>query len=884
MTVATGTRIGPYELVAPLGTGGMGEVWKARDTRLNRLVALKILPAGTTNDDRRRRFVLEAQAASALNHPNIVTIHDIVSDPGHEAIAMEYIAGRTLDGLILSKGMILADVLRSAIAIASGVAAAHGAGIVHRDLKPGNVMVTDSGEVKVLDFGLAKLSEAMAPDETTRTAPGHTAEGTIVGTVSYMSPEQAEGRRIDARSDIFSFGALLYEMVTGQRAFRGDTRMSTIAAILRDEPTRIAAQRRDIPHDLEQIIVRCLRKDADRRYQSMTDVRLALEEVREEFESSTRAAPFPPVDRRRIAVWALLGLGILTSAGGAWLIWNRKPAVPAGPTIVTPFTNYRGFERNPAVSPDGKMIAFAWEGEQLVTLDIWVKLLDSSPPLKVTTGPEHKMSPVWSPDSRRIAYTSPPGDVYRQVYEIPALGGQPRRITAGSVTDWSPDGGSLLVIRNRTADAEGGVFLVSVADGSTQRLTTFAKGQIQDSARFSLDGTRVLFTAIESADRSHVMQVALAGGEPQPLQIAGLRQADVRTILPGGRELLVAGQRDGGQFALFRVSIEGGSPSELAFGRGATGIASLGGNVGATISAARLAPTLAFVENVSNINVWRVAAWPGAGRTPERWITSTRTNTSPAVSPDGSRIAVSSTRSGTSQIWVTDASGGNPKSITSFFGPTVGTPRWSPDGSQIALDARVDGNPDIWVVSASGGEPRRLTTESSEDIVPDWSPDGKWIYFSSNRTGRLEVWRMPSIGGTTEQITREGGFNPHLSVDGSFVVYLRARDAGELRRCPAAGGKEESIAPEFKSRNFVVLSDGIYGVDAGVPATPGAASTLPGKARFYRFQSRKWEDLRFATAKPIISNGIDLSPDRKWLYYAQIDERGSDIMLVENFR
>jgi Tol biopolymer transport system component len=219
-----------------------------------------------------------------------------------------------------------------------------------------------------------------------------------------------------------------------------------------------------------------------------------------------------------------------------------------------------------------------------------------------------------------------------------------------------------------------------------------------------------------------------------------------------------------------------------------------------------------------------------------------------------------------------------------LFGPTVGTPQWSPDKSRIALDARVDGNPDIWVVAAAGGEPRRLTTESFEDIVPDWSPDGQWIYFSSNRTGRLEVWRMPSTSGTPEQITREGGFNPYLSADGAFVVYLKSRSEGELRRCPAGGGKEEIIAPEFKSRNFVVLSDGIYGVDAGVPATPGAASTAPGRARFYRFRSRKWEDLGFATAKPIISNGIDLSPDRKWLYYAQIDERGSDIMLVENFR
>jgi Tol biopolymer transport system component len=188
------------------------------------------------------------------------------------------------------------------------------------------------------------------------------------------------------------------------------------------------------------------------------------------------------------------------------------------------------------------------------------------------------------------------------------------------------------------------------------------------------------------------------------------------------------------------------------------------------------------------------------------------------------------------------------------------------------------------VVPSGGGEARQLTKDGSLDVVPVWSPDEKWIYFTSDRTGRMEVWRIPSIGGTAEQITREGGFNPHVSVDGTSVYYLKGRGVGELRRCPAAGGKEEIIAAEFKSRNFVVLQDGIYGLDTGVSSTPGALMTQPGKARFYRFRTRKWEDLGFATDKPVFPAGIALSPDRKWLFYSQIDERGSDIMLVQNFR
>ncbi len=884
MSLSPGARLGPYEIVASIGAGGMGQVYRARDTRLNRVVALKVLPPELANTDRRRRFLQEAQAASILNHPNIVTIHDIVSDAGRDAIAMEHIAGRTLEQVIPADGLRLGDVLRHGIAIASGVAAAHDAGVVHRDLKPGNVMVTDAGHIKVLDFGLAKLREVVTHDEATRTRE-HTAAGTIVGTASYMSPEQAEGLKVDARSDIFSFGALLYEMVTGRRAFHGETPMSTITAILRDQPTPIASDHPDVPRELERIIVRCLRKDPDRRYQTMSDVRLALEELKEDVERAPGVELHSPGRRRRAYVWPLVGL-VLASASVAWVMWNRKPAVPEAPTIIKPFTNNGGFEGSPAVSPDGKMIAFAWNGDQLDTMDIYVKLLDSSQPLKLTSGPEAKMWPVWSPDGRRIAYTSPVGDVGRQVYEIPALGGHPRRITEGWATDWSPDGHSLLVIRHTTSESSGGVFLVSVADGSTLRLTTFASGHLQDSAKFSADGASVLFTEVESANRSRIMRLPVAGGETQPVQISGLRQADMRTLLPGGREMLVAGLREGGgQLALFRVPLEGGAPSELPYG-GAAARPGLAALVRAGVSAARTAPTLAFVEFTSNVNVWRVAAWPGGERKPERWIASEREEFSAAASPDGSRIAVASTRSGFAQIWVADAATRNARSVTSISAGIVGSPRWSPDGTQIAFDARVEGNPDIWVVSSQGGTPRRLTSESAEDVVPDWSSDGKWVYFTSDRTGRLEVWRAPATGGTAQQVTREGGFNARLSANG-VVYYLKSRDRGELRRCPAAGGKEEPIDPEFRSRNFVVLSDGIYGLDGGEASPAGgspATNVRPGRARFYRFRTRRWEDLGFSTARTVATNGIDVSPDRQWLYYSQADERGSDVMVVENFR
>ena len=260
-----GKQLGSYQIISLLGAGGMGVVYKARDTRLNRSVAVKVLPANFMGDpERKRRFIQEARAASALNHSNIITIHDIGNENGIDFIVMEYIEGKTLDQKIPRKGMKLNEALKVAIQMAEALAKAHSAGIIHRDLKPTNVMVTDDGMVKVLDFGLAKLTEVVGTEAETRTLESLTEEGMIIGTVSYMSPDQAEGKKLDARSDIFSFGAVLYEMITGQKAFEGDSKLSTLAAILKQEPKPISQLGPGIPPDLEKIVNRCLRKDPSR--------------------------------------------------------------------------------------------------------------------------------------------------------------------------------------------------------------------------------------------------------------------------------------------------------------------------------------------------------------------------------------------------------------------------------------------------------------------------------------------------------------------------------------------------------------------------------------------------------------------------------------------
>ncbi len=379
----TGQTISHFEVLEKLGQGGMGVVYKARDTQLNRLVALKVLPAELVSDpERRRRFVQEAKAASALNHPNIITVYEISSYEGGEFIAMEFVRGKTLDAFISRKGLDLDQALKYAVQIAEALATAQANGIIHRDVKPANIMVTDSGLVKVLDFGLAKLTEAPATDaDAARTVDEilRTTEGTIAGTAAYMSPEQAEGKPVDSRTDIFSFGAVLYEMVTGQRPFQGSSQLSILTSVLRDDPQPMAAIAGNVPPELERIIARCLRKDPNRRWHSMKDVQVALTELREEADASTRFTPRPALvassgpktsvpepagkigtSGKPLLKEALIAGGVLLAVVAAVIVWHGRADKPAAtapaiqsPRVVTPQPNKPSPLGEPLLTNDG---------------------------------------------------------------------------------------------------------------------------------------------------------------------------------------------------------------------------------------------------------------------------------------------------------------------------------------------------------------------------------------------------------------------------------------------------------------------------------------------------------------------------------------------------
>ena len=500
MALPSGTKLGPYEVLALIGAGGMGEVYRARDTRLDREVAIKVLPHDRVADESRRlRFVQEAKAASALNHPHIVTIHEIESADGRDFIVMELVRGKSLDALIPRQGMRLGEALRIAIPVADALAAAHARGIVHRDLKPANVMVGTDGAVKVLDFGLAKLTAAeSAPDEETITVvadPGLSAPGMIMGTVAYMSPEQATGGQVDARSDIFSFGAMLYEMVTGQRAFAGKTAMDTLAAVVRDHPKPLREVVPGIPEALERITVRCLKKEPERRFQHMGDVRVELQELKETSDSGPAAnAGARTLPNTRMSRWAITGgVGLAILAGVVAVLWRTwQPTVlstvTATPTLVQLTSERRA--GSGSFSPDGTQIVFSSAGEDGNNWDVWLKIVGQDEARRLTTDAGVDIYPAWSPDGTQIAFLRGTSGTARvrffsdvgTLHIISPVGGAARRVSdlpARLQVSWSPDSQWVAVSKGRLRnEAPGGIHLISVATGAT------SPGELSETAGF----------------------------------------------------------------------------------------------------------------------------------------------------------------------------------------------------------------------------------------------------------------------------------------------------------------------------------------------------------------------------------------------------------------
>jgi Tol biopolymer transport system component/tRNA A-37 threonylcarbamoyl transferase component Bud32 len=817
----TGQNISHYEVLEKLGEGGMGVVYKARDSHLKRFVALKVLPPEKVADaERKHRFVQEARSASALNHPNIITVYDIDQSDGVDFIAMEYVEGKTLDELIGRQGLTLNQALKCSIQIADALAKAHGAGIVHRDLKPGNVMVTGDGRVKVLDFGLAKLTEPawVRSEDSTLTGRPSTETGLIVGTVSYMSPEQAEGKKVDARSDIFSFGSLLYEMLTGRRPFRRDSPALTLAAVLHLEPPPLPAS---VGPGLAAIVAHCLEKEPGNRFQSAHDLAFALRS--DSGTSLVIAPPRPPSRSRRRTGLHAAGLGAVALAGmlaGAWLLQGPaidvskhrySPIVVAG--HIRPISEGGGTGAQlPVWSPDAKSIVYSTAGLRL-------QRLDGFESVRLTTEGVH---PFFSADGSRIYYLVS-AQTSRELWSVSVAGGTPERVLSdlggfGPLLDGaaaSRDGKTLVVVRPlKAGDDEMSVWVSSPPGAPPRPYPASPSGRNLARAflRFSPDGSKLLVmlasygqpvewwllqwppstaarrntvrrlfenaprTAFGTSadwlsDNRHLIASLVEEGDlGGPLWIADTVTGTWRRITPGPLAYAFPTVSHDGR-VLFNTPKQEEHAIEIPLD---------GSPIRALLAGLRreqypcwspVAEQVLFVtDQRGEPEIWlasRKEGWqrpvvtqrdfpPDPGR---------RQFLSPVFSPDGTRIAYTSKGA----IWVSPVAGGPPVRICDGYCVT-----WSPDGAWLAFVTNPRANTTALMKVRVGLPQDAVPIRSSVGrSLPRWSPDGKWISVQLS-----EGFGVISPDGTRTRVLYKGaldwGSACGWSRDGStlFLAYL----------------------------------------------------------------------------------------------------------------
>jgi len=751
LTLTTGARLGPYEVQSPIGAGGMGEVYRARDTRLDRAVAIKLLPASFADrPERRQRFRQEARAISSLQHPHICTLFDVGEQDGQVFLVLEYLEGETLDDRLVRGPLPSADVLLYATQIASALDHAHRAQIVHRDLKPSNVMLTESG-TKLLDFGLA-MGPALAPvGMSTTVSFAHqklTAEGMLIGTFQYMAPEQLEGKQADARTDVFALGAVLYEMATGRKAFEGESQASLIASILTGHPPAITSTRTAIDSDtsliaLEHVVERCLAKNPDERWQTMRDVKLELEWIAKGKPSVRARSASPRRFRpREAAAWGI-ALVALVAAATLALTQFRNAPVEATRFVVSPppgtTTAVSESRTRMAISPDGRRLAMviAKDGRQ----QIWVRSLDSvtAEPLASTDG---AISPFWSPDSRFVGFFSPGEGALKKV----EVTGGPARIIcaarADSVPAWGADG---TILFTQFLD---GIYRVSADGGTPTRLTQIdrSKRELNHYWPQFLPGGNFLYmaTALEPTGLRDTPSVYVASlDSPTPTLLTRLHSR-MTYAAPG--------------YLLF---VQDGALMAQRFD--ATNLRLLG-------EPTRVADGVQHIRTVGNgsfsVSANGVLAYQGAG-TDSRVVWSDRrgnlTDTGWAsqdygtleVAPDGKRVAVDVTdpRTGTGDIWIADVSRGAPIRFTSDPGDES-RPIWSPDGSRILFRSTRGGPESLRIGSAAPNLYVKVVGTGSEELLvadpiplhpEDWSRDNQWITYTriTQQTGS-DIWLAPA--------------------------------------------------------------------------------------------------------------------------------------------
>jgi serine/threonine protein kinase/Tol biopolymer transport system component len=843
LALTSGTRLGPYEIVTAIGAGGMGEVYKARDPRLNRLVALKLLPAVAANDtERRDRFEREAQAVAALNHPGIVTIHSVEQADGQFFLTMELVEGRSLADAMPPTGLSLDRLLKIAIPVADAMAAAHQKSITHRDLKPANIMLGEgehAGRVKVLDFGLAKLAEAPTAAMGATSLPTAletkptTGEGRILGTVAYMSPEQAEGKPIDARSDLFSLGVILYEMATGQRPFTGDTSISIISSIVKDTPKSVTELNPALPRDLGRIIRRALSKDLERRYQTAKDLRNDLEELKAsldsgELQTSTMASGSFPVGasgaaarNRGMAIAA--GIVVLALVGGIiYLLATRRPqpaaSATAGPSVqdlqITQLTT-SGIANRPVISPDGKYVAYVQQSEvpgpggaSVPARSVWIRQVATSSNVQIVApDPRANIGGLTvTPDGNYVDYVAgTSGGGAPALWRVSFLGGTPKKLVENIVTPigWSPDGRHMAFVRH---DVGRGVseLVLAEADGANPRvLDTRQSPAVFDSliliARpsvrpaWSLDGRVIAVPGALSAPtvQQEIVFVDSTTGAEQPLPIEGTVSG--LDWLDAGSLVVLRTVETGAPYQLWRLAYPSGTVTRLTN--------DLSSYMDVSVTAAR--DSLVTTKTDRRVAIW---VSDGSGANAKEVVPATQSSgTADDVTWAADRLLFTSTIGGHRSISSVGQDGGTSQEVvTQGIWPTT-----TSDGRTVVFRSTDFARQGLWRVT-DGGRPVQVV--GGQASWPSVTRDNRSVVFTSLRGDTQSLWMVSIDGGTPTQVANRYAAVPVLSPDGKAVAFGSQDDQGRpvyaicnLPDCsslrflppqPAGGGRRIKWTPD----------------------------------------------------------------------------------------
>jgi Tol biopolymer transport system component len=761
MSLPSGTRLGPYEIVSLIGTGGMGEVYRARDSRLHRFVAIKTISPRVLGDAHaRERFEREARAIASLSHSHICTLHDVGSAEGVEYLVMEHLEGETLSARLVRQGtghpVPLDETLRIATELADALAAAHRAGIVHRDLKPANIMLTRAGGsrhgptlVKVLDFGLAKLRESHEPhdDSITESAP-LTGEGTFVGTLPYMAPEQLEGRDVDARTDLFAFGAIVYEMATGRRAFSGDSKASLVAAILDRDPAPLIALQPLAPPGLDRLIRKCLAKSPDARWQSASDIADELRWI----ASGSGSGSGPTVvgvaaarRRRRATAWlVLLTVLALAAAAGLWRWTSVRRSVP-GDVRHTQVT-FTGDVSLGAIAPDGRTIAYA-VGEQESAVRVVVRDLAAGQALPIWTG-KRITNLAWLSDGAHVAVSGVTETETSGIWIVPRLGGSERRIAA------SPDGAALL----RAWQDSPGFDVLSLADGAVR--TVKLKGfRWLNGVSWHPRTNHVLLLTEDHDGMSDIWRVTPDGQDFVRLLHS---QDPVRAICASSTSAVLYGLRQRGPTGdLIRVSLSGGATGEDVLLSGLpVGETSLGASCTVTADGRRLL----YLRGTNSSNLWRLDA---SGKSPAAQLTrGTIQLAFPDVSPDGQWIVATAGSEPAGDIVKIPIDGGEPVRLTEGIGAV-----WSPDGRRLAFVSKRGGPPSVWLVTPDGVRVEEVKDSAVGNPLLAWLPDGRLAWQTPDaRNYRIRDLKTGREERLVENESVGWVFQPRYSAAGTEVV------------------------------------------------------------------------------------------------------------------